>query len=80
MELGKKLLKKPYELYLNPTAQPLAPALGHVLPALNVSEPCGSSAPGSLALELAPPPAAGEFVMFDYVSALPPDGGIEPEV
>eukprot|EP01048_Picozoa_sp_COSAG05_P006498 COSAG05_NODE_423_length_9941_cov_241.298821_2_plen_82_part_00 len=69
------------EVYWNPSAQPTAPALRYrILPSFNVTAPVvalSSSVKegGGRMVSLIPPHSHG-FVMYDYVSVLPADGGI----
>ena len=72
------------EVYWNPSAQPTAPALRYrILPSFNVTAPVVAlsssvvkeGGPGRM-VSLIPPHSSHGFVMYDYVSVLPADGGI----
>lgn len=64
------------ELYLNPTADATNPSLGHVTPRLRVTEQTTGAQLGKREVNLLPPGVGEGYVLYDYISALPVDGGI----
>ena len=67
------------EVFWNPIAQPTTPGLRYrILPAFNVSAMVPPiNVEGGRLVSLLPPPAnSAGFVLFDFLSVLPADGGV----
>jgi hypothetical protein len=67
------------DVFLNPVAHAASPTLGRVAPRLRVTAAVAGGGAGRRAVTVAPPAPGEGYVMWDYISALPVDGGIRKE-